>query len=132
MNIDRTTDEYGFHFARKVQKLIGDDAIDVIIDPVLGNGYFHEDASVLAKNGKIIVFGYMGGPQIDVFGLSLFRQNARVIFSTMRGRTNEYKAHVVQSFSAEVLPLLRERLISPLIGATFDFEHAAQAHTHLQ
>lgn len=132
VNVDRTPNETGLCFAPKIATLLGENAINVVLDPVFGGTYLEEDASVLAEDGRIIVLSFMGGARVHVNCLPLFRQRAQIIFSKLRSQSDDYKAQLVQSFESEIMPLLSERIIVPVPNKTFPLEEVAQAHLRLE
>lgn len=132
INLDRTPDETGMCFAPKIRNLLGEGAINVVMDSVFGGSYIAEDAAVLAEDGRIIVLAFMGGARVHLNCLPLFRQRAQIIFSKLRCQNDDYKAQLVESFEKEVIPYMNERIIVPIANKTFPLEEVAQAHARLE
>lgn len=131
INLDRTPDETGFAFSPKIKNLLGDGAVNAVIDCIFGGSYFAEDSAVLAQDGKIIVTAFLGGARVHINCLSLFRQRASVIFSKLRCQSDEYKQKLVESFEQEIIPFFQERIISPVANKTYEVEEVIQAHNRL-
>lgn len=132
INLDRTPDETGMSFAPKIKNLLGDGAVNSILDCIFGGSYVSEDAAVLAQDGKIVVTAFLGGARVHLNCLPLFRQRAQIIFSKLRCQSDEYKQELIESFEQEVIPYFRERIISPVANKTYDLEEAIQAHNRLE
>ncbi|EPY33851.1 oxidoreductase [Strigomonas culicis] len=105
--LDRTPDEAGVCFASKVKAQCGEQAINLIIDPVVGGTYLSEDASVLANDGKIVVLALMGGTEVQLNLMPLFARGASIVFSKLRNKPAAYKEGLVTSFTAAALPPVR-------------------------
>jgi NADPH:quinone reductase len=132
INLSRTADETGMCFAPKIKNLLGQGAIDVVLDSVFGGSYISEDASVLAEDGRIVVLSFMGGAKVHLNCLPLLRQRAHIIFSKLRCQTLEYKENLVRTFEQEVVPLINQRVIVPVANKTYPLEEVAQAHARME
>ena len=132
INLSRSPDETGMCFAPKIKNLLGEGAIDVVLDSVFGGSYIFEDAAVLAQDGRIVVLAFMGGAKVHLNCLPLLRQRAHIIFSKLRCQSNEYKENLVKTFEREVVPLMSQRVIVPVANKTYPLEEVAQAHGRLE
>lgn len=131
INLDKSPDETGLSFAPKIKNLLGDGAINSVVDCIFGGSYISEDAAVLAQDGKIVITAFLGGARVHINCLPLFRQRAQIIFSKLRCQNDAYKQSLVESFEQEVVPYFKERIISPVANKTFDFNEVIQAHHRL-
>jgi NADPH2:quinone reductase len=104
------------------------DGANIILDPVAGS-YLNDNVKVLAEDGVIIIYALMGGRLIEKFDLApLFIKRGRVICSTLRNRSNEYKASLTAAFSTTYGQAMAEGQIAPLIYQCFGWKNAEQAH----
>lgn len=102
--------------------------IDLILDPVAG-AYLNAEASLLAQDGKIIIYAMMAGRKIPEFDLSaLFRKRGQLLCSTLRNRSSAYKAKLTQQFWADFAANLAAGEIKPLIDRVFCTVDIEQAH----
>lgn len=102
--------------------------VDVILDPV-GAKYFHQNCNVLGEDGKIVYIAFMSGSNVENFNLlSLFRKRGSINFSTLRARSNEYKADLVKQFSDKFLDKFEPRELFPFIDSTYNLKEIIQAH----
>ncbi|CAG9577837.1 conserved hypothetical protein [Leishmania major strain Friedlin] len=131
INFTRTPDETGMCFSPKVKRLLGEGAINLVLDSVFGGSYISEDAAVLAKDGRIVVLAFMGGATVHLNCLPLLRQRAHVMFSKLRCQSDDYKQNLVDTFEEAVIPYMNERLIVPVANKTYPLEEVAQAHMRL-
>ncbi|KEG14409.1 putative oxidoreductase [Trypanosoma grayi] len=126
--VDRAPDEGGKCFANKVRNAVGDESINVILDPVVGGTYLAEDGEVLTEDGKVVLLAYMGGPKVSFDMIPFFRKRAALIFTKLRNQTDEYRGELVGSFEKEVIPYFEDRVIAPVVQSTFSLEDVAAAH----
>lgn len=78
---------------------LGKASIDCIVDPVVGSGYLSGDVSVLKTDGTIVILAMMAGAVIPKFDIRpVFAKRARIQASTLRSRSDEYKAELVAEF----------------------------------
>jgi NADPH:quinone reductase-like Zn-dependent oxidoreductase len=124
----------------QIENAIGKNAIDFVVDPVVGGGYLAGDLELLKLDGTVIVLAMMGGatlPQFDV--AKLFRKRAQVIGSTLRSRDNEYKGKLVSDFVQNVYPLLWQKQedssnleFGPVISKVLKMEEVVKAHEMIE
>ncbi|KEF32934.1 Quinone oxidoreductase [Marinobacter nitratireducens] len=100
--------------------------VDMILDPVGGN-YIADDQKVLNADGRIVLIGLLGGRYAEVdLGVMLVKGH-RLIGSTLRSRSVDDKARVLQALYRNVWPLLSAGQIEPLIDSNWPIEKAAEA-----
>ncbi len=122
---------YRQHNWREVMKAEGLSA-DLIIDPVAG-GYLNDDLSVLNMDGRIVVLALLGGRYSEQFdGAKLLQKRAQLIGSTLRNRTPDYKAKLVDNLKRTFGDALNSGHIAPVIDSIFPWEEAMSAHQVLQ
>ena len=122
-----------FEFSKIIASYFGKNAVNVIVDPVFGNGYLDENIKCLAYDGSIVILSFIGGHKLTNFSaLPLSAKAAKLIFSTLRGRDIDYKAKLISSFINEVLPAFESEIISPVVGITFPIEKVSEAHCYME
>lgn len=101
---------------------------DVIVDPVAGD-YISKDLQLLALDGRIVVLAMMGGRMLPPLDLAfMFKKRGQLICSTLRNRTDAYKAQLTADFSARFGKALAQGQIKPVLAQVFDWQDAAVAH----
>ena len=101
--------------------------IDVILDPV-GGGYLGPNQQALATDGRMVLIGLMGGraDQLDLGRLLIKRQ--RIIGSTLRARSDAFKAALIDRIRDEAWSLYDGGLVVPQIHAVLPLSEAREAH----
>ena len=129
--VSRTVDpESKTQFASKVRAVVGD-RINAVIDPVFGGGYLQESVSVCAVDGAITVLAMMGGSTIENYQCTeMFKKRITLRFSTLRNRSDEYKAALVSSFAQHALPQFKskDKPLVPVISKVVPIEEVCEAH----
>lgn len=116
------------HFALAVLNKTDGHGVDVILD-IMGGAYFERNLAALARDGKLVVIGFLGGTvaeQVDLQMLALKR--ATVTGSTMRARTPAEKAEIASDLYRHVWPVLEAGRCLPMIYRVFPLAQAAEAH----
>ncbi|OKO82290.1 NAD(P)H-quinone oxidoreductase [Bradyrhizobium sp. NAS80.1] len=115
-------------FAEVVTRRTGGHGADVVLD-IMGASYFDRNMAALARDGRLVVIGFLGGTTTARFDLQqLALKRAIVTGSTMRGRTSEEKAGIATELREKVWPILAAGRCLPIIHAVFPLLEAADAH----
>ena len=113
--------------------------VNLVID-VLGGPAFADNLAILAHRGRLVMLGFLQGPQVDTSLDPILRKRLSIIGSVMRTRLLPERIALVREFEAEVLPMLTEGrkdgptdgVLRPIIGATFPFEKIVEAHQAME
>jgi NADPH:quinone reductase-like Zn-dependent oxidoreductase len=100
---------------------------DVILE-LVGGDNLATNVERLALNGRIVVIGTGAGSRAQVEFGQLMRRRGRIFSSTLRARSAEEKALVVERVRDEVVPLLVGGTITVPVHATYPLEQAQQAY----
>ncbi|MGE5277315.1 MAG: NAD(P)H-quinone oxidoreductase [Acidobacteriota bacterium] len=117
-------------FAEAIERVWGPEGVDVVLDP-LGAGTLAGDLRVLAMGGQIVFLATMSGARAELDIALLMRKRATVIGSTLRSRSREEKARLIERFAGEILPGFESGAISPSIDTVFPASRAAEALTRM-
>ena len=105
--------------------------VDVVLD-VVGGEEANRNLAALRPTGTIVQVGLMGGAQTPVnLGLLLVKR-VTWIGTTLRARPIEEKVAVCQRFIDEVIPLIEDGTLRPVIDSRFPLERIADAHRHME
>lgn len=91
-----------------VQEATDGKGVDVIIDPVVGNSYFQKAINSVARDGTIVLLGFLQGFKTDgkVDLARILRDRIRIEGTTLRTRTVDYQSKLVDVLKEKVLPYL--------------------------
>ncbi|QDL95925.1 NAD(P)H-quinone oxidoreductase [Rhodopseudomonas palustris] len=118
-------------FVAAVKEATGGKGADVILDMV-GGDYIERNYDAAAIDGRVVQIAFLGGAKANVNFAKLMTKRLQHTGSTLRPRSNADKAAMVAAIEAEVMPLLDQGRIKPLIDGTFELRDAADAHRRME
>ena len=104
---------------------------DVVLD-LNGGPYFAASLEAMALKGRIILIGGVAGGKTNVDLYQILGKRLHVIGTVMRARSLEEKIATTNAFAAEVVPLLAEGAVQPVIDSVFPLEKVQDAHRRLE
>ena len=113
--------------------------VDVVLDIVAGD-YVPKELRCMADDGRLVIIAVQGGTTSEINSFLMMRKRLTITGSTMRGRSQEFKAHIASSCITQVWPFLDNGVIKPVIHSTFPAldpsdptgSGAARAHTLME
>ena len=115
-------------FARDVT---GGSGFDVVLD-LNGGPYFAASLEAMAMRGRIILIGGVAGGKANIDLYQILRKRLHIIGTVMRARSLEEKIATTTAFGQEVVPLLAQGSIQPVIDSVFPLEKIQDAHRRLE
>jgi putative PIG3 family NAD(P)H quinone oxidoreductase len=109
----------------------GGRGFDVVLD-LNGGPYFAASLEAMAPGGRLILIGGVAGGRADVDLYQILGKRLHVIGTVMRARSLEEKIATTDAFAREVVPLLANGSIQPVIDAVFPLEQIGDAHRRLE
>ncbi|CAD5107758.1 NAD(P)H-quinone oxidoreductase [Zestomonas carbonaria] len=103
---------------------------DVILDPVGGN-YAALNLELLARDGRWVNIGLMGGRKAELDMGLLLGKRLQLIGSTLRSRDDAFKADLLDDLRQQVWPLFAEGRLLPQLERGFPVEDAEAAFAEL-
>lgn len=103
---------------------------DVILDPVGGN-YAALNLKLLARDGRWVLIGLMGGREAQLDLAQLLAKRVQLLGSTLRNRDEQFKADLFSDLGQHVWPLFAEGRLSPQLARTFAIKDAEAAFAEL-
>src|ERR1051326_2691070 len=113
------------------ENVTGGHGFDVVLD-LNGGPYFAASLEAMALKGRIILIGGVAGGKADVDLYQILRKRLHIIGTVMRARSLEEKIATTDAFAAEVVPLLAQGAIQPVIDSVFPLEKVQDAHRRLE
>jgi putative PIG3 family NAD(P)H quinone oxidoreductase len=102
--------------------------VDVILD-IIGAKYFERNIDALAKDGRLVFVGTLGGNVVEQFSIArVMAKRISIMGSMMRPRTAAEKRDIARELRARVWPVLDAGRCAPVIHEVLPLEQAAQAH----
>lgn len=115
-------------FAKSVT---GGGGFDVVLD-LNGGPYFAASLEAMALKGRLILIGGVAGGKTDVDLYQILGKRLHIIGTVLRARSLQEKILVTTAFAEEVVPLLANETIQPVIDSVFSLEKIQDAHRRLE
>lgn len=109
----------------------GGRGFDVVLD-LNGGPYFAASLEAMALGGRLILIGGVAGGKAEIDLYQILGKRLHVIGTVMRARSVEEKIATTAAFEREVVPLLANGRIEPVIDSVFPLEEIADAHRRLE
>ncbi len=108
-----------------------DEPVDVILDVLGGGPALMQNLNALAVCGRLVMIAMMQGAKAEIDLRVLLGKRLRIIGSTLRSRSVDEKARIVERFKEEVWPGFSSGELKPVIDATFPMTRAKDAAARL-
>jgi NADPH:quinone reductase len=118
-------------FAAGVTEITDGRGVDVICD-LVGASYLAENVRSLARGGRLVFVGLLGGTRAELDLAEILARHATLIGMTIRPLTRLQKGELVADFAEWGLPRLADGSLAPLVHATLPMSAAADAHRMLE
>jgi len=115
-------------FAKSVT---GGGGFNVVLD-LNGGPYFAASLEAMAPRGRIVLIGGVAGGKTEVDLYQILGKRLHVIGTVLRARSLEEKIAITAAFAREVVPLLAQGTIQPVIDSVFPIERIQDAHRRLE
>lgn len=130
LGADVAIDYHEADFVEAVKEATGGHGADVILDMV-GADYIDRDIKCAAEDGRIVSIAFQKGAQVTADLQRMMLKRLTLTGSTLRVRSNEFKAGVARSLETYVVPLLADGRVKIIIDSTFPLVQAAAAHARM-
>jgi len=114
-----------------VERATSGGGIDVVLD-LNGGPYFAASLAAMALRGRLILIGGVAGGKTDVELYQILGKRLHIIGTMLRARSLEEKIAVTAAFAREVVPLLADESVKPVIDSVFPLEKIQDAHRRLE
>ena len=112
-------------------KSVTGSGFDVVLD-LNGGPYFAASLEAMALRGRIILIGGVAGGKTEVDLYQILGKRLHVIGTVLRARSLEEKIAITNAFAQEVVPLLAQETIQPVIDSIFPLDQIQDAHRRLE
>lgn len=119
-------------FLEKISQVTENKGVDIILDCV-GVNYWQSNINSLALDGRLIIIASMSGSLVEKVNLAeILRRRLKIIGTTLRNRSLEYKIRLTQEFSEFALTRFSNNQLTPVIDQIFPLQEINQAHQYLE
>ncbi len=118
-------------FAGAVERHTGGEGVDVILDTV-GADYWDRNVACLARRGRMVLVGLLGGRRADVDLGAILRRRLTVVGTVLRSRPVSEKIELTREVRRRVLPLFSRGQLRPVVDRTWPLAEAAEAHAYME
>ncbi len=118
-------------FNSKIKDITGGKGANIILDMVAGT-YTQRNLDCLAVEGRLVTIATLGGIKAEINVVKLMIRRQTLTGSTLRPRTNEFKAHLADEIHENVWPIVAEGELRPTMDQTFAMADAAKAHERME
>lgn len=106
--------------------------VDVVLDMV-GAPYFTKNLSILKDLGRLVYIAFLHGAKLENADISrIMMKRLTVTGSTLRIRTDGYKAELAAKVRQHVWPMILSGAFKPVIDQVFDLAEADAAHARME
>ncbi len=118
-------------FVAEVARITGGKGVHLVLDMVAGD-YVARNLKCLGDDGRHITIAVQGGVRAEINMAEIMRRRLMLTGSTLRARSNQFKALLAQEIAQNVWPLVEDGALRPVMDRTFPLEQAAAAHTRME
>jgi len=118
-------------FVDAVRQWTNGSGANVILD-LVGAAYFEANLSALAQRGRMILVGTTSGAKATLDFSIIMRKRLSINGTVLRARAYEEKARAIGLFTSNVVPLLADGTVRPVIDRTYNLEEIREAHSRLE
>jgi putative PIG3 family NAD(P)H quinone oxidoreductase len=101
--------------------------VDVVLE-LVGGDYLGVDVRVARRGGRIVVIGTLAGTRTELDVALVMVKRLHIIGTVLRSRDHDEKAAATAAFARDVVPLLADGTVAPVIAATFPLADAPAAY----
>jgi putative PIG3 family NAD(P)H quinone oxidoreductase len=105
--------------------------VNVILD-LVGAAYLDANLKALAIRGRLIFVGTPSGSVATLDIATVMRKRLTLKGTVLRARSDEEKATATRLFIEQVIPLLAEGVVRPVIDRTYKLAEVGEAHARME
>ena len=118
-------------FVEAVVAHTGGKGVHVVLDMVSGD-YVPRNLKCLAEDGRHVTIAVLGGAKADINMALVMMKRLTLTGSTLRPRTDMFKAALADEIADNAWPLFADGELSPVMDMTFPLAEAAAAHARME
>jgi putative PIG3 family NAD(P)H quinone oxidoreductase len=118
-------------FVEEVKSFTGGEGVNVVLDMVSGD-YVPRNLQCLAEDGRHVTIAVLGGLKATIDMALVMRKRLTLTGSTLRARSNDFKALLADEIATVAWPLIADGTIRPVMDRTFPLADVAAAHARME
>ncbi|KAF8627423.1 hypothetical protein AX17_006238 [Amanita inopinata Kibby_2008] len=123
-------------FAAVVKQVTNNKGVDLVIDFV-GQSHWNQNLDSLALDGRMILLALLSGPKLQFTDLTpILRKRLRIQGSTLRSRSIDYQADLINKFSERVMQHITGKdgnmAIKTYIHRVYPWTNIQDAHQEME
>lgn len=116
---------------RKVRNFTDGRGVDVLLDMVAGP-YMQKNLDSMALEGRYCIIAFLQGSSAELDLRVVLGRRLTITGSTLRPQSAAEKAGIADALADNVLPLIADGAVKPIIDSTFSLGDAAAAHALME
>lgn len=118
-------------FVEEVARITGGRGVHLVLDMVAGD-YVARNLKCLAQDGRHVTIAVQGGTRAEINMAAVMSRRFTLTGSTLRPRSDDFKALLAQEIRANAWPLVEEGALRPIMDSRFPLAQAAAAHACME
>ena len=118
-------------FVERVRAITGGKGAELCLDMVAGS-YTQRNLDCLAEDGRLVTIAVLGGARAEIDMARLMVRRQTITGSTLRGRSDAFKAALADEIARVVWPLVESGELRPAMDRTFPLAQAGAAHARME
>ena len=131
LGADHAIDYKTTDFVDEVAAITGKRGVEIVLDMVAGD-YVPRNLKCLADDGRHVTIAVQGGVRAQINMAEVMRRRLVLTGSTLRARSDAFKAALASEIREAVWPLVGEGLLRPVMDVSFPLADAAAAHRRME
>ena len=128
---DHAIDYKTSDFVEDVARITQGQGVHLVLDMVAGD-YVARNLKCLAMDGRHVTIAVQGGAKAEINMAVVMTRRYTLTGSTLRPRSDEFKALLAQEILANAWPLVESGDLRPVMDACFPLEQASAAHARME
>lgn len=118
-------------FVSEVARITAGAGVQIVLDMVSGD-YVARNLKSLADDGRHVTIAVQGGTRAEINMAQVMMRRLTLTGSTLRPRSDTFKALLAQEIAREVWPLVESGELRPVMDRAFPLAEAAAAHARME
>jgi putative PIG3 family NAD(P)H quinone oxidoreductase len=118
-------------FGAEVRGITGGTGVELVLDMVAGS-YTQRNLDCLAENGRLVTIAVLGGAKAEINMAGLMVKRQTITGSTLRGRSDSFKALLAEEIARTVWPLAAAGQLRPAMDLAFPLAEAGAAQARME